>query len=237
MSVQNLRIVTWNCRNGPFDEKSALLDIFKPDIKIIQEIPGPGKKNDEHCIWFPSRLTDKKGVAIISSDELTMTCNPPSPDLPEVFVPVKISGKISFNLLAVWAQKEMNYIESFEPILNTYQDFLSASPSVITGDFNSNAQADKKHSKFNHSKVVKKLEKEFNLISAYHSNRQVIHGQEKENTFYQNYNEHKPFHIDYCFIPTIWTVENVRIGSFADWCQTKKSDHVPVVVDVRIVNQ
>jgi exonuclease III len=231
---QKIRIITWNCRNGPFQEKYALLEALKPDLSIIQEMPNPGKENNEHGIWFPSRLTEKKGVAVISSDELKMTCQPPSPDLPEVFVPIKISGKVAFNLLAVWTQKEMNYVESLEPIFSTYRDFLSQAPSVIAGDFNSNAIWDKINQKFSHSMAVNRLEQDFKIVSAYHKHHNVRHGEEKEKTFYMYYHEDKPFHIDYCFVPNSWNIETVTVGHFAEWCKDKKSDHCPLIVDLQI---
>jgi hypothetical protein len=43
---------------------------------------------------------------------------------------------------------------------------------------------------------------------------------------YFKWNESRPFHIDYCFVPQAW----VGSGTYADWA--KGSDHRPVVVDV-----
>jgi len=232
--TQQLRIITWNCRNGPFIEKIALLDALKPDLAILQEIPNPGKENDEHCIWYPSRLTDKKGVAVISSPDLKMSCTLPSGDLPEIFIPVKISGKYSFNLLAVWTQHEMKYIESFQPILSAYRDFLYQTPSIIAGDFNSNVKWDKQYKKFNHSKLISTLDAEFNLVSAYHQHKKIIPGQNEESTFFMYGHEDKPFHIDYCFVPKVWNIDNVTIGSWTDWCKDGKSDHCPLIVDLQV---
>ena len=234
MTAQNLRIISWNCRNGPFDEKLALLKDLKPDIAIIPEIPYPGKKDDAHCIWIPSRVTDKKGVAVISSDELNLVMDTPSPDLPEIFLPIQVRGRVTINLLAVWTQKEKNYIGSFEPVLSAYRGFLSAVPSVITGDFNSNAMWDHLHKPFSHSRLVERLDQEFSLVSAYHNFHDIKPGMEEENTFFMYYHEDKPYHIDYCFFPKTWSVNDVKIGTYAAWCQEKKSDHCPLIVDVTI---
>jgi endonuclease/exonuclease/phosphatase family metal-dependent hydrolase len=232
MTPQHLRIVTWNCRDGTFAERVSRIQKFRPDIAIFQEIPDPGKQDDGHCIWVPSRLTRKKGVAVISSDKLTLSPIERPENLPEIFLPVKVRGRTDFNLLAVWTQKEKNYIESFEPILSTYGEFLKSAPSVIAGDFNSNTQWDRLHRNFPHTQLVDILNAEFGLISAYHQHRKEKQGEEKEKTFFMYYHEDKPYHIDYCFTPRTWAVDSVRIGTHAEWCTADGSDHCPLIVDL-----
>jgi exodeoxyribonuclease III len=235
-----LRIVTWNCRDGPFEAKRALVEKLKPDILILQEIPDPGTGNDAHFIWIPSRLTKKKGLAVISAEGLDMNFDQPAPELPEMFIPVRIRGRADFNLLAVWTQAEQHYIESFEPVLPAYRDFLSEVPSVIAGDFNSNPLLDRKNRKFGHRQLVTILDRDFGLVSAYHTFHDAIPGVEPENTFYQYYHEDKPFHLDYCFVPKRWEIAGVTVGTYDDWCREitagkNRSDHCPLIVDLNLV--
>jgi endonuclease/exonuclease/phosphatase family metal-dependent hydrolase len=42
----------------------------------------------------------------------------------------------------------------------------------------------------------------------------------------------KPFHIDYIFVPKLWKLRSVEVGSFESG--GRLSDHVPLVVDVNI---
>ena len=217
---QKIRIVTWNCCKGDFTKKDAIFNEYNPDIAIIQEIKKPVEKNDNHCIWVPNRLTKELGVCVISSQELKLKHCTGYPDFPEVFIPVNISGKVTFNLLAVWTQKEGKYIESFNRVLGDYREFLHNTPSVIVGDFNSHPQWDKQHKKFNHSMLVEKLDKEFNLVSAYHTHNNVQTGDQRreEPTFFMYGHKDKPFHIDYCYVPKSWMVECAKIGSYDNWC-------------------
>jgi exonuclease III len=237
MTEQNLRIATWNCNHGAIDDRYALLKKIKPHLAIIQEIQDLKRKNDEHFIWIPSRLTDKKGVAIISSEGLSMSLIPPSIELPEIFIPVIITGRITFNLLAVWTLDKKDYTGSFEPILSAYRNFLSQ-PSIIIGDFNSTPKGERENKKFNHNRLVERLGSEYNLVSAYHTKNNSLHGREKDQTFFMHGHPDKPFHIDYCFVPKSWTIECAKIGSYDNWCNEEKidkdkiSDHCPLIVDL-----
>lgn len=67
-------------------------------------------------------------------------------------------------------------------------------------------------------------------MSAYHGFRGVPHGEERDATHYWRYAEKDAFHLDYVFVPREWTIRDVRVGPFEVW--GKRSDHVPVIVDV-----
>jgi len=242
-SSQKIRIVTWNCCKGDFTKKDAIFNEYNPDIAIIQEIKKPAKEINDHCIWIPNRLTKELGVCVVSSEDLKLQYCAGYPDSPEVFIPVKVSGKkVTFNLLAVWTQKAGKYIESFNRVLEDYHEFLHSAPSVIAGDFNSNPLWDKKHKKFNHSMLNEKLDREFNLVSAFHTHNKVQPGLETgdESTFFMYGHKDKPFHIDYCYVPKSWTLECAKIGLYDNWCnkektsKDKKSDHCPLIVDLLI---
>jgi endonuclease/exonuclease/phosphatase family metal-dependent hydrolase len=36
--------------------------------------------------------------------------------------------------------------------------------------------------------------------------------------------------MDYVFLPSRWKVQDVRVGTYAEYSATKRSDHMPVTV-------
>jgi endonuclease/exonuclease/phosphatase family metal-dependent hydrolase len=70
------------------------------------------------------------------------------------------------------------------------------------------------------------------LVSAYHSRYAEEQGRETRPTFFLYRHEQRPYHIDYCFLPTAWLgrVRDVTVGGHGAWAS--KSDHMPLTVDV-----
>ncbi|MCX6699335.1 MAG: hypothetical protein NTV68_05320 [Methanomicrobiales archaeon] len=222
------RIVTWNCNGGQFDWKAPMISALNPDVAIIQEIAAP-KNQDLNCCWAPT-LTAYKGVAVITRNGFSVEPIQRDPQVPDIFLPVIIHGPVEFHLLAVWTQKVSGYIESCKPVFEKYRDFLLSKPSVITGDFNSNAIWDYLHPKISHTITVNYLMQEFGLVSSYHKKINVDQGKEQHPTFYLYRWKNKPYHYDYCFVPDYWDIKNVEVGEHEEWA--KYSDHCPLVVDI-----
>jgi len=239
--AQKFRIITWNCNHGSWQNRCNLLKKFRPDIIILQEITDPKRENDDHFVWVPSRRTVEKGVAVISSDDLKMSFYPVSKDLPEIFMPIRVTGKVAFNLLAVWTLDEKNYAGSFGPVLTEYHDFLT-SPSIIAGDFNSSPKVRVKNKDFDHPWLEGVLDQKLGLVSAYHTHNQIQPGKETpdRSTFFMYGHRDRAFHLDYCFVPKNWTIDDAKIGSYDEWCNKEKigteqwSDHCPLIVDLLV---
>jgi hypothetical protein len=145
-------------------------------------------------------------------------------------VPIIVSGKYSFNLLAVWTRFEGKYIQSLDKALDVYSGFLKKAPSVIVGDFNSNAIWDNPKRCTDFSRVGRRLLNEFGLQSAYHVFHNEQYGQETCPTHHFRWHKDEPFHIDYCFVPSSWDLQDVQIGTYDDWGSI--SDHCPLIVDI-----
>ena len=130
----------------------------------------------------------------------------------------------------------MRYVRAASTAIDMYASTFASHPVVMLGDFNSNAIWDTHHpSDLNHSSMVQRL-KAHGLVSAYHHFRSEPQGQETEPTFYLHWNEAKPYHIDYCFLPVQWLagLRHVEIGSYAAW--REYSDHRPLLVEVQPEN-
>ena len=116
----------------------------------------------------------------------------------------------------------------FTTALPRYSGFLANAPSIVLGDFNSNASLDYGRA-VNHSAVDRKLAT-LGFRSAYHGFFGEEQGEETRPTHYFQRKKNRPFHIDYCYLPSQWLVNvtNVTVGEFSDWATL--SDHVPLVV-------
>lgn len=223
-----MRIITWNCHHGSILHRHSLLEKFKSDIIFLQEVQCPPDQSPQ-VQWFGTNK--KKGHAIIVSNDLAITpyC---ADEIDPFVVPIAIEGNISIHALMVWTQKHGEYIEELQAPLSRYHDFLLEKPSVMAGDFNSNAIWDKNHRVFGHSTMVSHLDEKLGLISAYHERMKCRHGAERHPTLYHCYKPNRPFHIDYCFVPKIWKISNVAVGDYKDWIT--ESDHCPLIVDVEV---
>ncbi|MBI2479928.1 MAG: endonuclease/exonuclease/phosphatase family protein [Planctomycetia bacterium] len=226
-----MRLITWNCHHGNCDERAAELDILVPDIDIVvlQECKQPEIVDSDRIQWF-GELPDK-GVAVIARGKYHLERASVDPTLTHSVFPVHVRGSASFNLLAIHAWKRPTYVEAIDRGVTTYSDFLRSGTSLMAGDFNSHRRFDKKYPKLNHSMLVDRLGREFGLTSAYHSFRDG----DEEPTYYHHWNDTKPFHLDYCFVPTAMVrhISEVKVAKFDDW--RKRSDHHPVVVDIDLV--
>ena len=147
-----------------------------------------------------------------------------------------ISGKQSFNLLAVWAFYHGLKVPSYRNGVGTraairyYREFISEVPSIVAGDFNNHVVWDKPGKIGNFSCIVEDL-CTAELLSAYHRYYNCNCGEEPEPTLLWRKNKAQTYHIDYCFIHKHWVNHkmSVSVGNPEDW--KILSDHVPLVVE------
>jgi len=108
-----------------------------------------------------------------------------------------------------------------------------AGPVVLAGDLNapiSSTPADARR----HANTVTQLA-ELGFVSAFTTSRGEIDPL-TEPTLYHQRKLEQPFHIDHVFVSTDWTSGiEVAVGTFANWVATKRSDHVPIIVDMPTV--
>lgn len=69
-------------------------------------------------------------------------------------------------------------------------------------------------------------------MSAYHAFHDEAHGAETRPTYYFQWKEQRPYHIDYCFLPKTWAgaIRRVEIGAYEP--RRPHSDHRPLLVEV-----
>lgn len=150
---------------------------------------------------------------------------PPSPWL----LPVQVTGPTAFVLLAFWGGDQGlfgSYTSQLRQVATEVLPILEG-PVVLAGDFNapiaSSARA--------HAENVALLAGH-GLVSAFTSTHDA--GPDDVPTYNRWMREDQTFHIDHVFVPEAWTPGmQMQVGSFDDWAGSRRSDHVPLVVDVR----
>ncbi len=180
-------------------------------------------------VWSDERAQpdwEHKGVAVFARPGIELTLSGCYDSSVCSVLPVEARGELTLNIAAVWAKPP--YAATVHRGLAEYSSFLADSASIVLGDFNSNASLDAGRA-VNHDAVDRRLAS-LGFRSAYHAYFDEKHGEETRPTHYFQRKENRPFHIDYCYLPSTWldNVTTVTVGEFADWAT--HSDHVPLVI-------
>ncbi len=213
---------------------------LKPDILIVIECEGKAtlaKTLKEYPVydiqWYGEN--EYKGIAIVRMIEAKLSLFDHYSDEFKYIVPFNLcyQGK-QVSLFVIWAMpnkksRKEGYVGQIWKAINAYTHALQ-SPSILIGDFNSNAIWDDERKHGNHSMVVEYL-KIYDIFSLYHAQREELHGEESEATWYMYRHEDKPYHLDYCFVSAslVYPETRINIGNFKEWIEF--SDHMPLIVD------
>lgn len=241
-----MRLVTWNC-NMAMHRKLEALRSLAPDIAVLCECARPDIVAERagladlgaESVWIGAN--HHKGLAVLGFNRYRVALDPRYRALHRYVAPVQVSGRRRFNLLAVWAQNfSAGITRKRQPgplrlALRRYYEFLSEEPSVAAGDFNNNLIWDKPGWLMNFSHTVEVLAG-LRLASVYHQVTGEAFGKESTPTIYwrDRTKDGPTYHIDYVFAPHLWLrkVRSIEVGRFEDWCGSKLSDHVPLIVDL-----
>jgi endonuclease/exonuclease/phosphatase family metal-dependent hydrolase len=201
-----------------------------PDVAVIQECARPAAEND-HCLWFGDN--PRQGLAVVSSEPYRLRALDQLARIPRYIIPVEVTGPANFLLLAVWSKGSQRhpYVEAVVRAVKRYRH-LFTQPVVLMGDLNSNALWDAEHKADRSHSALVRLLSGLGLVSAYHTHNGEPHGSETKPTYYFQWKESRPCHIDYCFLPLAWAprLHRVEVGSYEEW--RAHSDHRPLLVDL-----
>lgn len=226
-----MRLATWNCCAGPLERKLAAAASLSADLLVIPECPALPRTGPRH-VW--AGTNPRKGLAVIAGDGYRLRRVPRRTPLPEFVVPLMVEGPTPFLLLAVWMKGAgpHRYVRGLHRAIEGCRRLIAKHPTVVLGDFNSNAIWDEEHPEgLSHSALVSRLDA-LGLESAYHRARGEAHGAEREATFYFYRRRTIPYHLDYCFLPRTWgpRLRQVTVGGWKEW--RSLSDHVPLVAEL-----
>ena len=234
-----MRIVAWNCQMA-FHKKHQYLSELRPDIAVIPECANP-EIIKGHCPEFTFNDCDwagankHKGLAVFAFNDITLNRDDCFDSRFSQYIPLKakVANKSALSMLAIWSFNKRRKIKGInEPTIAAfehYASFLESSNAIAAGDFNNCPAFDKPSRKNKMSNTVAFMQR-CGLKSAYHSFNKCNLGDEAEPTHFWRKGE-KEYHIDYCFVPSNSSIQNVRVGDRNQWIE--HSDHAPLIVDLK----
>lgn len=232
-----MRLVVWNCHQG-LDKKIGALADLRPDVAIVPECASPqlprlanalAKYGISQSFWSGSN--QQKGLGLfVFNNAIHAESSETTGGRYTIKIDLKIGAEVS--IIAMWTQAP-GYVEEAHSTVEAYKEIFKQKNVILAGDFNSNKIWDSSRT-LNHSELVKRLTNEFSLHSVYHHHFCEEQGRESRPTLCFTYNEQKPYHVDYVFIPEKWLskIKAVELGEFKNWKHL--SDHCPLIVEIDI---
>src|SRR5260370_10349500 len=228
-----MRIVSWNCNMG-FEKKRDVVMSLKPDILVLQECSAKDIANTDAPFkhWVGSH--NNKGMAIIGFANHEYIIDSSYTEEWPWCIPVRVED-VPLHILGLWAcvkDQRLRYVRVTQQAIDYYARFLSMSPMIVIGDFNSNTIWDRLHRERSHSELVEKLGR-LGLVSVYHTLRDEIQGQEVTPTQFIYRNLANSYHPDFAFVSkAISRSCELIIGNPSEWIH--KSDHMPLILTISL---
>lgn len=151
----------------------------------------------------------------------------------EWIVPIQVSGKENFTLIAVWTKRlpGMSYGKALYSALKEYENLIQNGPVIVMGDFNLDKRVPSSYTGVGGYNKIIDLFEGYDLKSCYHSISKEAFGSESKATYYHYSKSDRPFHLDYCFVSQhiIQGMKEFYIGSAEEYLPY--SDHVPIAFE------
>lgn len=221
-----MRLATWNCQTG-LDSNWGAVEALDADVLVVQEC-GPGtpaqaaEQDGWTCEWQPGGWD--KGLAVLARSPYRIETKEPSEPF---FISTVISGPDRFRFVGFWAMTPKfagyEYPQQATRLIEQLPD--DDVPTVVAGDFNASKSQP-------HLTNVRSLAA-LGLVSAYHAFHSLDHSADEVHaTSYHHWQDSRPHHMDFVFVPADWRILSVEVGSFDDYPGRGLSDHTPVLVSI-----
>lgn len=217
-----------------FAKKRDLVMSLQPDILVLQECSAKDIANTDAPFkhWIGSN--PQKGMAIIGFANYEYTLDSSYTQEWPWFLPVSVEN-VPLRILGLWAcvkNPYLRYVRVTHQAIDHYAQFLSAPYMVAIGDFNSNTIWDGRYREHSHSQLVAKLGR-LGLVSAYHTRRGELQGQEATPTWFLYRHLAKSYHLDYAFVSQGLSRScELIVGEPGEWIH--RSDHMPLVLTLSV---
>lgn len=236
-----MRLVAWNC-NERFDRNYLHLRDLAFDVAVVTESgPFEPELGEVRAVSSVLKLAvDRPGhtkhIGVLAQAPWHVEPLPLIPGQPWL-LPVKVTGPVEFTVLAVWAlgaewvESRLSYAAQTARVVSEVLPLIEG-PVVLAGDLNAPIPSSPADG-LRHADSVGRL-LDHGLVSAFTAARGSADPM-SEPTLYHQRKLVQPFHIDHVFVAEAWTTGmEVTVGSYEDWVATKRSDHVPVIVDLSL---
>jgi exodeoxyribonuclease III len=236
-----VRIGVWNCRGAFARHGDVALEELAPDVLVVPEATAAALADRDAWLYEYQPYLNKGTGILIRQGWGVEPVDPPDGAGRRWLRPIRLTSPDpqlpSFVLLAFWAlgsvhERLPSYARQFTDVLSTWSDVIAREPTVIAGDFNASA----KSRSLAHLRNIAHAEA-LGLLSAYHAFHGVGHGEETEMTlkWMGRGKVEQTYHCDFVFIPADWAgcVDAVDVGEWSRWVYSGRSDHAPVMVELR----
>jgi endonuclease/exonuclease/phosphatase (EEP) superfamily protein YafD len=221
-----VRLATWNCQTG-LDSNWGAVEALNADVLVVQECGSgtPAQVADQDgwtCEWQAGGWD--KGLAVLARSPYRIESREPSEPF---YLSTVISGPDRFRFVGFWAMtpKFAGYEHPQQATRLIERLPNDGVPTVVAGDFNASKSAA-------HFGNVRRLAA-LGLVSGYHAYHRLDHSQvEADPASYFHWKESRPYHMDFVFVPEVWQIRSVEVGTFEDYPGRGLSDHVPVLVSI-----
>jgi endonuclease/exonuclease/phosphatase family metal-dependent hydrolase len=230
-----LRVVCWNCRSGSVGDRLDQLRALQPDLVFLQECD-PERGGRVAGVVCSRAITTRKGIALCAAHSCRCSARPLPAGSGRAAIAATVRWPIRFTAIGVWAQAT-HYADDVIRTLRAHASVVRDTPAIVFGDFNSGTSLVRfGSSSRHHQRLVDEFDR-LGLISAYHAFHRVGHGYERDATYFHQFNAGKPWHIDFCFVPRSWAsrIVNAAVVDGDEW--RTRSDHLPLLVDVRLAGR
>jgi endonuclease/exonuclease/phosphatase family metal-dependent hydrolase len=227
--------VTWNCRSGSVATRLDELRVLAPDIVFLQECD-PARDGGVASVVCSRAIRTRKGIALCAAHSCRCSARTLLASSGRAAVAATVLRPIRFTAIGVWAQAT-RYADDVIRTLRAHASVVRDAPAIVFGDFNSGTSLVRfGSSSRHHQRLVDEFDA-LGLVSAYHAFHRVGHGYESDATYFHQFNAAKPWHIDFCFVPRSWAsrIVNVAVIDGDEW--RARSDHLPLLVDVRVAGR
>jgi hypothetical protein len=234
------RIVSWNVALS-LRAKWDAITTLNPDIAILPEVSRADIEfvvpDLRHREWIGDN--EKKGLGVITFGNYTLDRDLSFDARYQFFLPARISGPSSFDLLAVWALNHRSRGElagqrdaTLQAIAH-YREFLGrGTHTVVAGDFNHNVIWDRPRATAANFRPVLDALNSLALASAYHQLSGEEHGKESAHTLNWRHNANTPYHVDYIFAPEKFLTGDALLQVVVPGTGNPLSDHLALVLDL-----
>ena len=234
-----MRFVAWNCCER-FDRNYLHLRDLDFDVAVVCECGpfNPGLDEAREVTAVLKLGVDQPGhtkhIGVLARDPWRVEELPRVEGQP-LLLPARVTGPLDFTVLAVWAlgpewvEGRLSYAMQTGRVVAQTLPGIDG-PVVLAGDLNAPILSDSTSTRLHTDNVDRLLAG--GLVSAFTAARGEADPL-AEPTYFHRWNAAQPFHIDHVFLPKEWTSGvQLSIGTYEEWVATKRSDHVPIVIDL-----